>query len=241
MKTSTTPITTHEVYPQLQHDGQQAISISAFSVNEVNLLHYTVFDFLKRIFDVVFSLVVIVTVLSWLLPLLTIVIKATSKGPVFFKQKRTGFKGKEFYCYKLRTMHVNVEADTQQANNNDTRTTKPGKFLRNTNIDELPQFFNVLMGDMSVVGPRPHMVYHTIQFSRQIKEYPLRHYVKPGVTGLAQVKGWRGPTPAIRHIYKRVQWDVYYVKHRGILLDSYILFATIGSVFYSFYKAISNN
>lgn len=226
------------MHPRLEQDSNNLLSITAFSVNGLSPTQYTFFDFAKRCFDIVFSFLIIFFVLSWLLPLIAVLIKVSSKGPAFFRQKRTGFNGNEFYCYKLRTMLMNVEADVKQADNNDSRTTKLGRFLRNTNIDELPQFFNVLMGDMSVVGPRPHMVYHTIQFSKQIKEYNLRLFVKPGVTGLAQIKGWRGPTPATRHIYKRVQLDVYYVKHRGVLLDTYILFATIGSVINSFYTYI---
>lgn len=180
----------------------------------------------KRTFDIVFSFVIIIFVLSWLLPIVALAIKLTSKGPAFFTQKRSGYMNKQFTCYKLRTMHINNQSDTLQASNNDGRITRLGSFLRKTNIDELPQFWNVLVGDMSVVGPRPHMLKHNTVFGNEIEGYEKRLLVKPGITGLAQVKGWRGPTPRLRDIYKRVQWDVYYVHKVTPLLDCWIIYRT---------------
>jgi putative colanic acid biosynthesis UDP-glucose lipid carrier transferase len=193
---------------------------------------------IKRGFDIIFSSAFIVLVLSWLIPLLAVLIKVNSKGPVFFLQKRTGLNGRVFTCIKLRTMRVNNSADLKQAAHNDERITPLGHFLRNTNLDELPQFINVLMGDMSVIGPRPHMVYHTKQFENKFEGYDRRLFVKPGLTGLAQIKGWRGPTPTQRSIYKRIQWDIYYVLHQNASLDSYIFFKTIVEVFANFYNQI---
>jgi len=198
----------------------------AFNFNTV-VCHLTPFQKLtKRGFDIFFSLLFIVFVLSWLLPVLAIIIKLSSKGPVFFIQKRTGFMGMQFTCYKLRTMRLNEQSDMLQATNNDERITRIGNFLRKTNIDEFPQFWNVLLGDMSVVGPRPHMLVHSGIFSKQIEGYEKRLLVKPGITGLAQVKGWRGPTPRLRDIYKRVQWDIYYVHKVTPLMDCWIIYHT---------------
>jgi putative colanic acid biosynthesis UDP-glucose lipid carrier transferase len=195
----------------------------------------TVYSLLKRSFDVVFSLILCVLFLSWLVPLLALLIKAESAGPVFFIQKRTGFRNRSFWCFKFRTMRNNDAADSLQASGNDSRITRVGRFLRNTNLDELPQLFNVLKGEMSIVGPRPHMISHTKEFSLLVEGYGFRHEVKPGLTGLAQIKGWRGPTPTFRSIYKRVQWDVYYVNHQSARLDAYILLLTIREVINNFY------
>jgi putative colanic acid biosynthesis UDP-glucose lipid carrier transferase len=159
-----------------------------------------------------------------------ILIKLTSKGPVFFIQKRTGYKGVEFDCFKFRTMHVNADADTKQATNNDKRITTIGKFLRLTHLDETPQFFNVLLGDMSIVGPRPHMLYHTRYYSQFIPYYNLRHEATPGMTGMAQIKGYIGEITVERELRKRIQWDVYYLKNRSILMDIKIILATFGQV-----------
>src|SRR5690606_12574403 len=146
----------------------------------------------KRTFDIVFSLFIIIFVLSWLTPILAIIIKLESKGPVFFKQSRNGFNYKEFDCYKFRSMTPNKDAHLFQATKGDQRVTKVGAFIRKTSIDELPQFFNVLFGDMSVVGPRPHMVSHTNMYAQRIDKFMVRHFVKPGITGLAQISGFRG-------------------------------------------------
>jgi putative colanic acid biosysnthesis UDP-glucose lipid carrier transferase len=195
--------------------------------HEVPSYYFTV----KRMMDVTISAIFVITVMSWLTPLIAILIKLTSKGPVFFIQKRTGYKGVEFNCFKFRTMYVNDEADTRQVSINDDRITKIGKFLRLTHIDETPQFFNVLIGDMSVVGPRPHMLYHTRNYSEWIPYYNLRHEVLPGMTGMAQIKDYIGEISVERELRKRIQWDVYYMKHRSIWLDLNILFGTAGKVF----------
>ncbi len=160
------------------------------------------------------------------MPILAILIKIDSRGPIFFKQKRTGFRGKTFNCFKLRTMKVNKEADDLQAALNDPRITNMGRFLRMSNLDELPQFINVLIGDMSIVGPRPHMLADSDYFAELFPGYYNRYLVKPGITGLAQINGFRGPTPNTRSIYKRLQWDLYYVEHATIGMDIRITLLT---------------
>lgn len=161
----------------------------------------------------------------------SIAIKLSSPGPIFFKQLRTGFRGKEFYCYKFRTMKVNKDADTKQATKKDPRKTKVGEFLRKTSIDELPQFFNVWRGDMSVVGPRPHMLKHTKDYSALIDKYMLRHTIKPGITGWAQVNGFRGQTDHLWQMEKRVEYDVWYAENWNFFLDLKIIFLTVWNVF----------
>jgi putative colanic acid biosynthesis UDP-glucose lipid carrier transferase len=180
----------------------------------------------KRAMDLFISGIFAITVMSWLFPIIALLIKLTSKGPVFFIQKRTGYKGAEFDCFKFRTMYVNDEADTKQAANNDKRITAVGKFLRATHIDEIPQFLNVLLGDMSIVGPRPHMLFHTRYYSERIPYYNLRLEVLPGMTGMAQIKGYIGEINIERELRKRIQWDIYYMKNRSIGLDIKILFST---------------
>ena len=183
--------------------------------------------FIKRIFDVLVSSLVIVGVLSWLTPILAILIKVESKGPVFFKQKRNGLDYKEFFCYKFRSMKPNPEADIHQVRKNDIRITKIGKLLRKTSIDELPQFFNVFLGEMSVVGPRPHMVSHTHMYAERIDKFMVRHFIKPGITGLAQVSGFRGEVETDHDIINRVKYDIFYLENWSILLDAKIIFLTI--------------
>ncbi len=175
--------------------------------------------YVKRLFDILFSLFIIVFILSWLTPLLAILIKIESKGPVFFKQSRNGFNYKEFDCYKFRSMTPNKNAHLHQATKGDARVTKVGAFIRKTSIDELPQFFNVLFGDMSVVGPRPHMVSHTNMYARRIDKFMVRHFVKPGITGLAQVSGFRGEIETDKDIINRVKYDIFYVENWSLLLD----------------------
>jgi putative colanic acid biosynthesis UDP-glucose lipid carrier transferase len=182
---------------------------------------------IKRLFDIVFSLIIIVGILSWLIPILAIFIKTESKGSVFFKQKRNGLNYKEFYCYKFRSMELNEIADLHQVSKNDPRITKVGRFIRKTSIDELPQFFNVLLGDMSVVGPRPHMVSHTEMYARRIDKFMVRHFIKPGITGLAQTKGFRGEVETDKDIIYRVKFDIFYLENWSILLDVKIVFLTI--------------
>ena len=182
--------------------------------------------FIKRFFDVVFSFLVIVFILSWVTPLVGLLIKVESKGPIFFKQTRNGLKFKEFICLKFRSMIENKTADTQQATKNDARVTRIGRFLRKTSIDELPQFFNVLLGDMSVVGPRPHMINENEKYAKSIKKFMVRHFVKPGITGMAQVKGFRGEIETETDIINRVKYDIYYLENWSILLDLNIILLT---------------
>ncbi|HEV2355418.1 MAG TPA: exopolysaccharide biosynthesis polyprenyl glycosylphosphotransferase, partial [Puia sp.] len=158
----------------------------------------------KRIFDMAFSAMVIVFVLSWLVPVLAILIKLNSRGPVFFVQWRSGKGNKKFKCYKFRSLSVNADANVKQVTLNDSRVTPLGRFLRKTNLDELPQFFNVFKGDMSVIGPRPHMLLHTDIFSRITEQYMIRHFVKPGVTGWAQINGYRGEIKEESQLRKRI-------------------------------------
>ncbi len=185
----------------------------------------------KRVMDILISMTFILLVMSWLYPIIALLIKLSSKGPVFFIQKRTGYKGIEFDCFKFRTMRVNADADLKQATANDKRITRVGKFLRATHLDETAQFFNVLLGDMSIVGPRPHMLYHTRYYSQFIPYYNLRHEAIPGMTGMAQIKGFIGEINVERELRKRIQWDVYYLKHRSISRDIIIIFSTFFQVF----------
>lgn len=183
--------------------------------------------FLKRSFDIVLSLFVIVGILSWLTPILGLLIKLESKGPVFFKQKRNGLDYKEFYCYKFRSMKPNAMADFHQITKGDERVTRMGKIIRKTSMDELPQFINVLKGDMSVVGPRPHMVSHTHMYAERIDKFMVRHFIKPGITGLAQVSGFRGEVDSESHIINRVKYDIFYLENWSLFLDIKIVFQTI--------------
>lgn len=189
-------------------------------------LEDSVNTFLKRGFDIVFSAMVIVFVLSWLTPLIAIFIKLESRGSVFFKQSRNGFNYKEFDCYKFRSMMPNKDAHLYQATRGDERVTRVGKFIRKTSIDELPQFFNVLFGDMSVVGPRPHMVSHTNMYAKKIDKFMVRHFVKPGITGLAQTSGFRGEVETDKDIIGRVKLDIFYIENWSLLLDIKIIIQT---------------
>lgn len=180
----------------------------------------------KRLFDIIFASGVIIFILSWLTPILAILIRLESKGPVFFKQTRNGFNYKEFDCYKFRSMTPNKDAHLYQATRGDQRVTKVGKFIRKTSIDELPQFFNVLFGDMSVVGPRPHMVSHTDMYAKRVDKFMVRHFVKPGITGLAQISGFRGEVETDKDIINRVKYDIFYIENWSLLLDLKIIFQT---------------
>ena len=181
---------------------------------------------LKRVFDIIFSSLVIIFLLSWLTPLIAILIKLESKGSVFFKQSRNGFNYKEFDCYKFRSMTPNKDAHLFQATRGDQRITKIGRFIRKTSIDELPQFFNVLFGDMSVVGPRPHMVSHTNMYAKKIDKFMVRHFVKPGITGLAQISGFRGEVESDKDIIGRVKYDIFYIENWSLLFDLKIIIKT---------------
>jgi len=182
---------------------------------------------IKRIFDIFFASFIILGLLSWLTPLLAIFIKMESKGPIFFKQKRNGLNYKEFNCYKFRSMRPNEIADLEQVSKNDPRITRIGRFIRKTSIDELPQFFNVLLGDMSVVGPRPHMVSHTEMYARSVDKFMVRHFIKPGITGLAQTNGYRGEVENNYDIINRVKYDIFYLENWSLLLDLKIIFLTV--------------
>jgi len=186
----------------------------------------------KRIFDIVFSFLVIVLLLSWLIPIISLIIKLTSKGPVFFKQERWGLNNKPIVCYKFRSMvvssqDVDEKGVYQQAKKNDPRITRIGAFLRKTNLDELPQFFNVFVGSMSVVGPRPHPVPLSIQSKDNVEKYMMRHWVKPGITGWAQVNGYRGETRKPYLMQRRVEFDVWYMENWTFWLDLQIILQTL--------------
>lgn len=187
--------------------------------------------FFKRCFDVIFSFFVLVFIYPVMYAVLGVLIKLSSPGPVIFKQLRTGLYGKDFYCYKFRSMRLNDESDDKQAEQADPRTTKVGQLIRKTNLDEFPQFFNVLRGDMSVVGPRPHMLKHTRMYSELIDRYMVRHLVKPGITGLAQVTGCRGETKTVKQMEERVKRDVWYIENVSFLLDAKIIYYTILGMF----------
>ena len=180
---------------------------------------------LKRTFDICVSSCVLICLLPFI-PFIALAIYISSPGPIFFKQARTGINGRNFYCYKFRSMHVNKDADLVQATKNDPRKFAFGNFMRKTNIDELPQFFNVLKGDMSIVGPRPHMLHHTEVYRELIDKYMVRHFAKPGITGWAQVTGFRGETKELWQMEGRVQRDIWYIEHWSIWLDLRIIWKT---------------
>lgn len=185
---------------------------------------------LKRAFDLLVSLALFLFVFSWLFPLIALFIKIDSRGPVLFRQLRHGKDSVPFYCYKFRTMHPNREADFKQATRDDPRVTRLGSFLRRTSLDELPQFMNVLRGEMSIVGPRPHALPMNDRFSAEIANFMYRHAVRPGITGLAQAKGFRGETKTFYDIYSRCKLDIFYVDNWSILLDLKIIVWTVISL-----------
>ena len=185
--------------------------------------------FVKRTFDIVFSLCFLCTLFIPILIIVTIITKITMPGPIFFRQKRNGLNDKEFYCYKFRSMKVNADADKVQATKDDPRKTKWGNIMRKTSIDELPQFINVLKGDMSVVGPRPHMLKHTEEYSKLINKYMVRHFVKPGITGWSQVTGYRGETKELKDMEGRIRGDIWYIEHWSFGLDLYIIYKTVAN------------
>lgn len=185
---------------------------------------------LKRLLDIVFSILCLIPS-ALLLPFIVLAIKRQSPGPVFFRQLRTGIDGRDFYCYKFRSMHVNSDADRLQATKDDSRKFPFGDFMRKTNIDELPQFWNVLVGNMSIVGPRPHMLAHTEQYDKLIDKYMVRHFVKPGITGWAQVTGFRGETRELWQMEGRVERDIWYIQHWSLWLDLRIIWMTAKTIF----------
>lgn len=185
-------------------------------------------QFVKRGFDILFSLVVIVFVLSWLVPIIAILVKLSSPGPIFFIQERSGIRNKPFRCFKFRSMRTDNNTEFKQATKNDARVTKIGAFLRKTSLDELPQFFNVLIGNMSIVGPRPHPLKLTEEYSQKVDKYMVRHLVKPGITGLSQVMGYRGETQHDLYLMKmRVRMDRFYIDNWSFYLDLKVVWATI--------------
>ena len=211
-------------------------AVVALRSNKLSDTHWRV---VKRIFDIIFSLAVIVFLFSWFFPIIFILQKILNPGPIFYKAKRWGLKGEPFYCYKFRSMVPQSKNITKDGKHNftkkdDPRITPFGKFLRKTNIDELPQFFNVLKGDMSVVGPRPHDEAENMMLREKIEEYMIRHTVKPGVTGWAQVNGFRGGTNSLELMEKRTQYDIWYIENWSLWLDIQIILLTI-------YKTISGD
>lgn len=187
--------------------------------------------FRKRAFDVAVSLGVVIFILSWLVPLMGIIIYLQSPGPIFFLQKRSGLNNEPFDCFKFRSMTVNRESDSKQATKNDARVTRIGRFMRKTSLDEFPQFLNVLFGQMSIVGPRPHMLKHTVEFSSMEDQYMIRQFLKPGITGWAQINGYRGEITELKHIQKRVEYDLWYLENWSLPLDLKIMFLTMFNVF----------
>ena len=216
------PISVEQLGMRLKRELYEDMEL--FTTYEVPL-EYPMHKSLKRLFDLVMSLIVLIVGIP-LLPIVALIIKIQSPGPVFFRQERTGYNGKNFLCYKFRSMHVNKEADKLQATENDPRKFPFGNFMRKYNIDELPQFWNVFKGDMSVVGPRPHMLYHTEKYSQLIERYMVRHFVKPGITGWAQVTGYRGETRELWQMEKRVKQDIWYIENWTIWLDLRIIWMT---------------
>lgn len=185
----------------------------------------------KRVFDIVFSLGVILFIFTWLFPILALLVRMSSRGPVFFKQMRLGKDNKEFVCWKFRSMRMNVEADSKQATKNDPRVTAVGRFLRKSNLDEMPQFINVLFGHMSIVGPRPHPLRLNDQYRDIIDKYMVRHFVRPGITGWAQVNGLRGETRTPELMERRVELDVWYLENWSFWLDLRIVVKTVTNMF----------
>ncbi|MEP7375353.1 MAG: undecaprenyl-phosphate glucose phosphotransferase [Chitinophagaceae bacterium] len=180
----------------------------------------------KRLFDLAISSLVTIFILSWLIPIVSLLIWLDSRGPIFFIQQRSGKNGKTFNCIKFRSMRVNKDSNEKQATKNDKRVTKLGSFLRKSNLDEMPQFFNVLMSDMSIVGPRPHMLKHTDDYSKLLNRYMVRHFLKPGITGWAQIHGYRGEIKHMQDINNRVEYDIWYLENWSIWLDTRIILMT---------------
>jgi putative colanic acid biosysnthesis UDP-glucose lipid carrier transferase len=207
-----------------ENEQRQAQDIATIPLDEVRN------QFSKRVFDLVFSCAFSLLVLSWLIPMIALLIKMDSRGPVFFVQKRNGRKNAPFGCIKFRTMIVNQESDTKQATKDDSRITRVGKFLRRSSLDEFPQFFNVVLGDMSLIGPRPHPIKLNEEFASRITNIMARHYVKPGITGLAQCMGYRGETRTLTDMENRVRLDRYYIENWTFWLDIKIIFLTIVSL-----------
>lgn len=217
------PQLSHFMSRKLRHEQIGAIPLLGLMNNP---LDSPINQALKRGFDIVFSGAFLLVSPLIFIPI-ALAIKLSSPGPVFFRQKRTGYLGNEFTCLKFRTMRVNANADKVQASKNDPRKTRLGDFLRRTSLDELPQFINVFLGDMSIVGPRPHMLKHTEDYSKLINKYMMRHLIKPGITGWAQVSGYRGQTEQLWQMEGRVEHDIWYIEHWSFLLDIKIVIRTV--------------
>ena len=215
-----------EGYPRRKMNISQLGNVNVISLHE-EPLNKPLAKLVKRVGDIVFSGLFLITLFPIIWLICAIGIKLSSPGPVFFKQKRTGYEGKEFWCYKFRSMHQSADADTKQAVKGDSRVFKFGEFLRKSSIDELPQFINVLRGDMSVVGPRPHMLHHTDIYSDLIGDYMVRHLAKPGITGWAQINGCRGETKELSEMKERVEKDIWYIEHWSVELDVSIILTTV--------------
>ncbi|TXJ25000.1 MAG: undecaprenyl-phosphate glucose phosphotransferase [Chitinophagaceae bacterium] len=225
------------IIPHYQQFGSGKIQIETLGTQPIITLRslpLDVFDnkLYKRTFDILFSSIVILFLLSWLVPIISLIIKLTSKGPIFFKQERWGLNNKPIICYKFRTMIpnsdvVDASGSYQQARRNDPRVTRIGTFLRRTSLDELPQFFNVLLGSMSVIGPRPHPVPLNLESKDSVENYMMRHWVKPGISGWAQVNGYRGETRRPHLMKKRVQYDLWYLENWTFWLDLQIILQTL--------------
>jgi len=216
------------VKKRLELDSIEYVPIMAVRSEPLQSVHNQI---LKRTFDIVFSFLFLVTIFPFLYIIFGILIKLSSPGPVIFKQTRTGIYGKNFSCYKFRSMRENNDADEKQAEKGDQRITKIGQFLRRSNLDEIPQFYDVLMGEMSVVGPRPHMLKHTELYSSFIDKYMVRHLIKPGITGWAQVNGFRGETKTTEQMENRIRCDVWYLENWTFILDLKIIAITILNMF----------
>lgn len=220
----------NELYSKNQSTAYYDDALMVLNVHKLPF-EFTENFYIKRVFDIFFSIFVCATILSWLIPVLWVIVKLESKGPLVFKQGREGINGEEFVCYKFRSMKVNELSDKVHATKNDLRVTKIGAFLRKTSMDELPQFLNVLFGDMSVVGPRPHLESLSLEYQKEVDDYLKRHIVKPGITGLAQVSGYRGEIKRKLDIKNRVRLDIFYIENWSFLLDIKIIIKTILNVF----------
>lgn len=216
-----------EGYPRHQMQFTQVGNVNVVSLHDEPLNSMTA-KVVKRAFDIFISGLFLITLYPFIWIVCAIGIKISSPhGPILFRQKRTGYEGKEFDCLKFRSMHPSADADTKQAVKNDSRVFRFGEFIRKTSIDELPQFINVFKGDMSIIGPRPHMLHHTEVYSALIGDYMVRHLAKPGITGWAQVNGCRGETKELEDMKERVEKDIFYIEHWSVDLDLSIFFITI--------------
>lgn len=216
-------------FPKRRMDFHKMGRVSVLRLHEEPLAN-PVNKFVKRAFDIIFSGLFLLLLYPWIWIFVSIGIKRSSPGPIYFRQARTGYNGKSFMMYKFRSMHVNTDADKVQATKDDPRKFKFGNFLRKTSIDELPQLINVFLGDMSIIGPRPHMEFHTQMYSELINDYMVRHLVKPGLSGWAQVNGCRGETETVQQMKDRVDHDIWYIENWSLLLDFDIIFKTIKQV-----------